>query len=287
MRRLALLAVLLAPALAGATGSSVYDAGPVAIPKSDYQVNPNIPSNEKISAADWNQLGQYTLDLQQSAVFAWYHGYAPLVAAPPPPDAGFRFFSLDGGVMAEYPDGGLVRFVLELGGMATVGSLDAGNVNAATLSVAGGLALIDNAGNVTHASSIFPDVTVQATAGYDTYCGAVSATASPQEIAVFVTRHAGTVKTCNWNGSYTGGATGVVTLGICDVTANPTCASMLGSWTQRCDGKFDDGGADATYQWGFHDFENALPNGHRILIGTSAGCSTRPTVNYCCQVSYP
>lgn len=113
MKKLLLLTVLLVPGLARA-GSSVYDAGPVAIPKADYQVNPNIPGNEKIVAADWNQAAQYILDASTAIRWGYYHGLAPQTAAPGAPDSGVILYVLltDGGplssgVWAKFPDAGV------------------------------------------------------------------------------------------------------------------------------------------------------------------------------------
>jgi len=109
-RILLVVATLGAPASSWAT-SFVYDGGAVAVPKADYQVNPSIPSNQKIVAADWNQLGQAVYDLRTALTWGYFVGFAPQTAAPPAPASGVIVFEMaDGGaIYGEYPDGGMFQ----------------------------------------------------------------------------------------------------------------------------------------------------------------------------------
>ncbi|MBS2028710.1 MAG: hypothetical protein JST54_12485 [Deltaproteobacteria bacterium] len=109
MKRVLLAVLVLAvPASSWAT-SFVYDAGAGApTGKSDHQVNPAIPANEKLTAAEVNQIGQNEYDLRDAITHGYYWGLAGQTVAPPQPSDGTICFNMqDGGtVYCEYPDAG-------------------------------------------------------------------------------------------------------------------------------------------------------------------------------------
>lgn len=349
MARVIALVLLLAPALARA--DFTYDAGAIPnTPKTD-NVTTTVAPNKKIAAVDFNAVVDALGSLRTGLLGGYYHGLS-LDSAPPPALANtLVLFTLADagtgpgtGVWVRNPDGSVARLAQqsELPAVAfwsatdannittpkvtTVPGLDAGNVNAATLTVTGTSTLagvvttaaVDagnvNAGNVATATAQIgsldagavkttlliansidagnvyagaygfqDDSTVQATGADDVVCGFISSTASPQSAALYPFRHAGTIRKCQWTGTYGTGATGTVTFAVLNWDGGGTLCVK----TQRCDGKFDDAGSSGLAFAGWTDCETSVSNGTSVLLGSQDTCSARPSVNYCCQISYP
>jgi len=130
----------------------------------------------------------------------------------------------------------------------------------------------------------FGDASTMTSSTYETICGFIGSTFSPQGAVFYKAHAAGQIKRCSWTGSFSGGATGNLTFTV----VNADDGGVFCTKTQACSGKFDDGGSAAvTADYGYVDCNVAIPTTTNIIIGSSSSCSARPDVNYCCQIAYP